>query len=494
MIPVLFCLPALVTMHLLLPGIGGVGLQNPNNNLALLCLSFFALFSLTKSGEDLKRFQVPAQIELTTIGLILILVPAALGQTSSWYPVFGVLFWVCIHIASIQTKADLSKRHILWIIFVSGLIEACLGLLQMFGWTPEIDGSVLSNNGIPVGGIQQSNLFASYLCVSIASWAWLMTDGKTAWSSIKQDLMAATGAAVIVAMVILSGSRTGWMAVICVALMGGTALLMAKQQRNLILWTASLGLGVLLAIFLTGLSESGRVAEKAHLESPRWHLYQQALLLARDTPFLGVGYGNFEASYVNSAASAYAAAASDYPAMSNFTHVHNGPLQWYLEGGILGLAGVFMLAIAATLQCRGHTKSITVAYLSFMVPLVLHFLTELPFRQSIVHAWLLIAGVYCMTNSVRSVSVHGTIAISIRGLVLSIFGIALPLFALNNLNSIYWTREINKAPFENGVLAPNIVLPGPMKLPIEYALAKGLFIAGKRRQESTGEFHRMGRR
>ena len=83
-----------------------------------------------------------------------------------------------------------------------------------------------------------------------------------------------------------------------------------------------------------------------------------------------------------------------------------------------------------------------------------------------------------MTNSVRSVSVHGTIAISIRGLVLSIFGIALPLFALNNLNSIYWTREINKAPFENGVLAPNIVLPGPMKLPIEYALARGLFIAG----------------
>ena len=94
------------------------------------------------------------------------------------------------------------------------------------------------------------------------------------------------------------------------------------------------------------------------------------------------------------------------------------------------------------------------------------------------HCWLLIAGFYCMTHSVRSVSLYGFIAISIRAMVLSIFGIALPLFALNNLNSIYWTREVNKAPFENGVLAPNIVLPGPMKLPVEYALGQRLIHSG----------------
>ena len=97
-----------------------------------------------------------------------------------------------------------------------------------------------------------------------------------------------------------------------------------------------------------------------------------------------------------------------------------------------------------------------------------------------------------MTNPVRSVSVWNH-CITHRALVLSVFGIALPLFALNNLNSIYWTREINKAPFENGVLAPNIVLPGPMKLPVEHALAKGLFTAGTKATRKHWRVSRMGK-
>ena len=74
-------------MHIMLPGIEGSGLQNPNNNLALISLSFFALMSLAKTGANIKDFQLPARIELIAGALILVLIPASLGQTSSWYSV-----------------------------------------------------------------------------------------------------------------------------------------------------------------------------------------------------------------------------------------------------------------------------------------------------------------------------------------------------------------------------------------------------------------------
>jgi len=474
----LFCLPALITMHLMLPGFGGTGLQNPNNNLALISLSLFALLSLAKTGANIKDLQLPARIELITGALILVLIPAGLGHTSSWYSVLGVLFWFCIYVSLIQAEVDLDKRYLLRIIFVSGLLAACLEMLQLCGWSPVVDGVLLPNTAITAGGIQHSSVLAPYLCASIAAWSWLMAGNSPARSSLKVDLLAAAAAAFMVATVILSGSRSGWIGIVGVGLLGGTALLMSKQHRRMGLWTASLAVGVLLSVFFTNTTMHEGVYAETNAEWPSRQLGQQALVLAGKTPFLGVGYGNFETAYVTNAANAYAAGESPYPALSNVTHIHSSPLQWYVEGGVLGLAGLSILALAGILQCRGRAKALVAAYLAFMAPLMVHFFAEMPSKQSMMHCWLLIAGFYCMTHPVRSASLYGFIATPLRALVLSVFGIALPLFALNNLNSIYWTREIMKAPFENGVLAPNIVLPGPMKLPVEHALAQGLFTAG----------------
>ena len=467
-------------MHLLFPGVGGSGLQNINNNLALISLSFFAALSLIRALNDSGHFQLPPNFNLTSLAVALILISAATSKSSSLYAPLGVLFWFFIYLAALQKNTAPDKRQLLWIVLVSAVTEACLGALQVFGWTPQIDGSSLSTNGVPVGGIQQSNLFASYLCVGIAAWCWLIIDRSIPSMVNKWDCCVAAATCVLVAMIILSGSRTGWVAIVVVSTLGGSALLLAKKTSELKLWVASFVVGALVAILLSSLTGSERVSEKAHLESKRWQLYQQALTLAGEQPVSGVGYGNFEPSYVRSAAVAFASGKSEYPALTNFTHVHNGPLQWYIEGGILGLAGMGIMSIAILMLCWKRATPNVLAYLCFLTPLGLHFLTEFPFRQSMVHAWLLIVGAYCMTSKVRSVSLSPGLAGPARAVVVSILWLAIPVFALNNLNTIYWTREINKAPFENAALATKILLPGPLRAQTEYTLALGLFVAGYR--------------
>lgn len=475
----LFCLPALLTMHLLLPGVGGSGLQTVSNNLALISFSLFAVQSLRLGANQARELYIPPNFTLMLLGVALILLSSATGRSSSFYVPAGALFWFFIFLATVQHHSPGAKHRLLWVVVISGMTETCLGTLQVFGWTPEIDGSALSTNGIPVGGIQQANLFASYLCASLAAWGWLLLEIDAPTLNNKRAWTAVAFASLMIAMIILSGSRTGWVSLGVVGMLGGMALGAAKKNHGLKKWVVSLASGTLLSFLLADLAGSERISEKAHFESARWQVYTQSITLAAENPLLGVGYGNVEASYVYSAANAFAAGESKLSALSNFTHVHNGPLQWYLEGGVLGLLGICLLAVAALMMSRQRSKPLVLAYFAFLAPIGLHFLTEFPLRQSMAHAWLLIVGTYCIAPAGRRISIPTHLAAPARAFVFSLFGIAIPLLAVNNLNSIYWTREINKAPFENAVYAPNIVLPGPLKVQVEYALAQGLFAAGR---------------
>ena len=55
----------------------------------------------------------------------------------------------------------------------------------------------------------------------------------------------AAATCVLVAMIILSGSRTGWVAIVVVSTLGGSALLLAKKTSELKLWVASFVVGAL---------------------------------------------------------------------------------------------------------------------------------------------------------------------------------------------------------------------------------------------------------
>jgi len=59
-----------------------------------------------------------------------------------------------------------------------------------------------------------------------------MVGNSPARSSVKMNLLAAAATAFMVTTVILSGSRSGWIGIVCVGLLGGTALLLSKQHQK----------------------------------------------------------------------------------------------------------------------------------------------------------------------------------------------------------------------------------------------------------------------
>ena len=476
---VLLGLPPIMLVHLMLPGLGGSGLQAINNNLVLFVVSLFATASLLpRCRKEEGTLQIPEGTKLALAGLVAILMSAVTTLTLSFYVPLGVVFWFVIYLSLCQLETAATKRLVLQLIVISGVAETVLGLAQVFGWAPEIAGSRLDTGGIPVGGIQQSNLFASYLCVSLGAYNWLMTDSKTEKTQRLTTWGMGVFMTLVVAMVILSGSRTGWIALVCVSLFGAAAILSSQTKHRITHWCLVFFCGVLLALVLTLQSGNDRVASKAHLDSLRWPLYQQAATLALEHPIRGVGYGNVERQYVESAALAYATGQSENHPMSNFTHVHNGLLQWHLEGGILGLLGVLLIALAAFRQAVHLTLPAALSYIGFMMPLGLHFLTEYPLRQSLMHSWLLVAGAYCATGPYKTWVIPDAFRRPSRILVVSFFGLGIPIFAMNNLNTIYWTREMQKAPVDNAMNAQNIIFPGPLSLQVAYAIGHGLFVAG----------------
>ena len=474
----MLCLPSLVFIHVLLPSVGGAGLEAPNNNLTLLSLSLFvAVQAFAVKASDAPLY-LGDRTMLLGAGVALLLASAVVsGWGASLAPV-AVSFWFFFYLFLQQMPADTGNRSILWVVFISAAIESVLGLAQTLGWVAEIGGSRLDTGGTPVGGIQQSNLFASYTITGLASWLWLMLDERDATRLISNKLLTATAGGLITAMAILTGSRTGWFSLAAVTILGSIALCRLPAKGRFISWCGSAIAGVILAALLTSVTENNRVANKAHWESPRWPLLEQSVRLAGENLLQGVGYGNFQRAYVESAARNFANGNINQPAMSNFRHAHNGLLQWQIEGGLLAMAGLLIISAAVGLQLLGLPQPIRLAYLAFILPVGLHFMTEYPLRQSVIHGWLLVVGVYLGRSDRITLKIPAkTIGPYLTAIIL-LCGFIVPIYCVNNLNSIYWLREIQNNPVANAKLAPKILYPGPLEDKIENTLANSLYLTG----------------
>jgi O-antigen polymerase len=470
--------PALIVIHILLPSVGGTGLQTPNNNLVLLLFSLFIglqAFLGFKQREDL---YLPHNTTLSIVGGLCIMASATVSGGSNFFAPAGVVFWLVMYFSMCQPSLKIQPRSLLWVVFASALIEAMIGFFQVLGWVIDIDGSKLDTKGTPVGAIQQANLYASYLCTGVAAWLWLMVSEPEDTPDRFNKIFTVLAASIIVAMAILSGSRTGWGSLLIVFVFGIIALRTRDGPNRMPSWLTSASLGLLIALLLSYSTENTRIIEKAQLESARWPLYQQALRLANENLMQGVGYGNFEQAYVESASRNFAQGVSQYPAMSNFSYVHNGLLQWLIEGGVLALAGVLLVITSVTMHLKGLAPESKMAFAAFLAPVGLHFMTEFPLRQSVIHAWLLLAGIYCTSQDRRRFELPYRTRSLIRSTAVTLFALIIPLYCLNNLNTVFWLREIQKSPIEHAGLAAKIIYPGPLRDKVEYTLANSLYVSG----------------
>jgi len=240
-----------------------------------------------------------------------------------------------------------------WALCGAGMVSSLIGCVQVFApdWP---DGELIARSalsGRAVGNLRQPNHLASLTLWALVAVAALSESKASRWVLLAGGLCLFG--------VVLSGSRTGTLGVILLALWGLLDRRLSRETRSVLVATP-LAYGVLwLVVALWAHSTANAFSGEDHLlakgggdiSSSRFGIWSNALAMIRHEPLTGVGFGEFNLAWT----------LSEFPNRPTafFDHTHNLPLQVLVEFGIpLGLLAIGALLMA--LMRAGHLAWATV--------------------------------------------------------------------------------------------------------------------------------------
>lgn len=398
-----FCLSAifLVLMHLFLPNMGGV-MAMPFEYLVWLgifTIVLLAVFQALRAGV----------LVLPTFRLYVFGFTALLLASSAFNPILNpqlfavealrfvalIVLWLALHQFPLEEKG---RERILWLIFVSGAIEAVIGMLQFHGIPTAIP--LLPPTAAQAGNIwgvfQQKNLYASWMALTLVVSLHLVA--TETFRALRPFARAAFLASVglMAAGLMLAVSRTGLL-----GLAVGTAILLAarfshyrQSKRSVLVWGAVLLAGLAYGVAPVGgerTLETYQVTMLKDKESSnvrRLLMYETSFEMFTEQPLVGHGFANFAALYPYYQADVIETQPRYRSVVdSSFTsHPHNEALKILVEGGLTGLAAMLILAWGfARLLWRLPREQAGVC-VALLAPMGLHVLTEFPLQLSVVHS------------------------------------------------------------------------------------------------------------
>jgi len=459
----------LFLFHYVEPHNGGIGLEVPHNSASWISVSLIislGLFQIAKSG----------QIVYGNLGNYLLLC-VCLMSIPALYPGSKLINESPLHLALLggylfffslqQFKLDKKQVNIvLYMILSAGIIEAVIGWHNYLG----IDWYELTLEGpgsdIPYGSIRQRNSLSTLFVTCLVISAWLLSPDNDV--GVKNrfryvlNYSLVLSPILLIPLIIILKSRTGWISsAVSLALL---LPFLFSIRRSIILraWILSIILGILLVPVITQLTYTPEVVseDKFNLSGPRSYFYEQVLDLALEKPILGHGFGSFENEYVHFSAEGFKNGVYDNPAYENLSHPHNEILYWWIEGGVLALAGI-LLAAFVVLRCifKVNDSGTKFILLALFFPIVLHTQTEIPFYTSIGHWFIfltLIMVVDFYTEEHHEKSINYTL---LPGLLAVMIPVLVSLFMLSTLQSARLLNRVEKDMQVNVDILENITNP-----------------------------------
>ena len=266
---------------------------------------------------------------------------------------------------------------------VAGLASAAVGLLQVYA--PRFpDGDWIARTpvvGRAVGNMRQPNHLSSLLLWSIVAVVWLRERGRV------PDRLAWIAAAVLMDVIVLSGSRTGAVGCFVLASWGALDRRLSRPARialivapvaYAVLWVAALEISHVTHVVFGG---ETRFSTHGDVSSSRFAIWSNTLQLIAMHPLAGVGFGEFN----------FAWTLTPFPdrPVQFFDHTHDIVLQFIVELGIpLGLLTLALLlfalrvAVRRAVADRGDGAPVTRAALVMVLMVLVHSLLEYPLWYS----------------------------------------------------------------------------------------------------------------
>lgn len=279
-------------------------------------------------------------------------------------------------------------RAFYWALLLAGGLSAAIALVQVFApqW---VDGNWLARPAQPgraVGNVRQPNHLSSVLVWALVAAVPLAQPLLSGGRRLLWRLVWLAVMGLLVWAVVLSGSRTGALSMLVLALWG-----LVDRRLGGFLRLVLLAMPLLYGLGWWGMDAWGAaghaVASTEHLRagfeggdisSSRFRIWADTLTLIAQQPWLGVGFGEFNF--------AWSLTALPNRPVAFFDHTHNLPLQLLVELGLpLGTLVLALLLAAlgqAAWRAWGDTNPVTAtgarAAVVVVVMIGLHSLLEYP--------------------------------------------------------------------------------------------------------------------
>lgn len=380
----------IVFMHLYQPNMGGEGLRLPVNIVGWMGISAAIFIQLILSLTS-RTFIASRSLYIFSLAAIVLAVPL-LYPDSRWVNsivrvvglVGGVIFYAALQQNNLLKK---NKNTFLLLILISSIVEMCIALLQFFFFEPDNWMEFVPGNRA-YGIFQQINVLASYLATGAGIAAWFyyqQTDiPNKKWLNQLTNLALLICISLFSFVLVLLSSRIGYL--------GGVAVLITlvgcfgKQRpaRTLLIF-AFVATGGLVAQFSLPISWLQSLTHEAS-NTHRIMMLEQSFSMIAAKPWLGWGYGNFEYSFLHFVGDKYPLVINE----SIVKHPHNELLYWWVEGGIVALAGMVLVGVGYLMTLFTHFNRARLAVWGLTLPIALHTMTEYPLYQSVPHFMVLI--------------------------------------------------------------------------------------------------------
>ena len=356
-----------------------------------------------------------------------------------------------------------SRPHrylLLYLLLVAVAIEALFGLVQYFLLTP---GNWIGYNtqlNRPYGIFQQVNVFASFQAFGVGLAAFLAWRDPVLSSRNWRGWLVYGVLFAGVLLELIVRSRAGMIG--CFVVLVVLLPLIWKQRRELF---ASVLLavvaGILLDLALIYFVGGGRSIDEMVNSLLRLIYWGHSLEMIAQAPWFGVGYGNFEAGFVNDYY-AIPQAISGVPIIEqNLSHPHNELLYWLVEGGLVGFAGLVLMAIGWWCMLKRHPLPLRLALFILPFPFLFHAMVEYPFYHSTAH-WL--ALIWLLWFSDAETDTQTVIPLK-KFLLFRVLAVLIPLltvpYMLTGLHTAYLVTQFELGGLKDPSLLRRVINPLP---------------------------------
>ena len=377
----------LIGMHISIEHVGGYGLYLPFNIIGWIFISILIGLGLYQISRT-ERLIYSNLFIYCVIGFALMLLPffysnnvhADLAVMRILGLGGGLLLYLSFQ--QFEFKKEVKIRF-LYVILGSVIIQILLR--SFFIFNPEF------------GAMAQKNVFATFLATGTSIALFLLVNDKDGFNNIIKQIMVLSIPFLSCIHINYLQSRTGYLSLIIGV--GFILLFGDRRNKNLLI-----GIGLLFIGLIAGSitkRETIAKSEKQYSGNTRLATYQLTYEMIKDNPVLGVGYGNFLSAF----RSHYAKRKKDDPSIetignNNMDHPHNEILYWTVEGGIIPLIGLLIIAGAFLIMIWRTNQKSSMAMLGLSLPIFIHTQLELPFYISLIHWFLFIFIIYMIDSEI----------------------------------------------------------------------------------------------